>query len=95
MQPNPANFTAWQDAIVAGSAAGRKPVAPVLVCTDSFDGGTTVPMIWQTAYVDAAKALGGTIEVRDYPHDDHFSLPQSCVADAQAWLTKQLGPAGS
>lgn len=53
--------------------------------------GNVVPVSWQTAYVDDVKALGGGVEVRDYPDDDHFSLPQSCVADARAWLTKLLG----
>ena len=67
-------------------------MAPVLVCIDTFDGGTMIPVSWQTAYVEAVRALGGTIESRDYPNDDHFSLPQSCVADARAWLAQQLGP---
>lgn len=49
-----------------------------------------VPVGWQTAYGDVVKSFGGSVEVRDYPDDDHFSLPQTCVADAQAWLTKQL-----
>lgn len=87
----PPTFAAWQGAIIASSAALRKPIAPVLVCMDSFDGGTVIPVGWQTGYVDAVKALGGSIEVRDYPHDDHFSLPQNCVADAGAWLTERLG----
>lgn len=91
MNAEPVNFAAWEAAVVAGSAGARKPVAPVLVCIDSFDGGTVLPVGWQTAYVDAVKAMGGTVEVREYPNDDHFSLPQSCVADARAWLTALLG----
>lgn len=91
LNAKPNDFTAWQSAISAGSAANRKPVAPVLVCMDSFDGGTVVPVAWQSDYVAAIKALGGTVEVREYPHDDHFSLPHSCVADAHAWLAKRLG----
>lgn len=90
LNPTPANWQGWEAGIAAGSAASRKPVAPVLVCIDLFDGGTVVPLGWQTAYVDAVKGFGGTVEVRDYPDDDHFSLPQSCVADAQAWLTTLL-----
>jgi len=86
----PANFEKWEQAVNAGSAGIRKPAAPVLVCIDSFGGGLVIPVGWQTGYVDTAKALGGSVEVREYPHDDHFSLPQSCVADARAWLTKQL-----
>jgi hypothetical protein len=84
------NFDDWKAAIIAGSAATRKAVAPVLVCIDSFDGGTVIPVSWQNGYVDAARALGGTVETRDYPRDDHFSLPQSCIADARAWLTALL-----
>ena len=91
LQPNPTDFPAWESAINTGSAATHKPVAPVLVCIDTFQDGNVVPVSWQTAYVDAVTALGGTAQVRDYPNDDHFSLPQSCVADAQAWLTERLG----
>jgi len=86
----PPHFEKWQQAINAGSAGLHTPVAPVLVCVDSFGGGLVVPVAWQTAYADVVKELGGTVEVRDYPHDDHFSLPQNCAADALAWLTKQL-----
>ncbi len=90
LNPAPPNFDEWKAAIIAGSAAARKPVAPVLVCIDSFDGGTVVPVSWQTGYVDAVRAFGGTVETRDYPRDDHFSLPQSCVADARNWLNALL-----
>ena len=90
LNPAPPNFDEWKAAIIAGSAAARKPVAPVLVCIDSFDGGTVVPVSWQTGYVDAVRAFGGTVETRDYPRDDHFSLPQSCVADARNWLNSLL-----
>lgn len=93
LNPKPVNFAAWEAAIVASSAAARKPVAPVLVCIDSFGGGSVIPVGWQTGYIDDVKALGGSVEVRDYPDDDHFSLPQSCVADALDWLTKQLAAA--
>lgn len=86
LNPNPPNFGEWKDAIIAGSGANKKPVAPVLVCIDTFDNGTVVPVSWQTDYVEAARALGGSVETREYPKDDHFSLPQSCVGDARAWL---------
>jgi hypothetical protein len=91
LNPNPPNFGEWKAAIDAGSAANKKPIAPVLVCIDTFDNGTVVPVSWQTNYVEAARKLGGTVETRDYPKDDHFSLPQSCVGDARTWLNKQRG----
>ncbi|MGI9123467.1 MAG: lipase family protein [Mycobacterium sp.] len=90
LNPSPPNFGAWKNAIIASSAAQRKPVAPVLVCIDGFKGGTVVPMSWQTGYIDAVKAFGGNVESRVYPDDDHFSLPASCAGDARAWLRKQL-----
>lgn len=91
LNPNPPNFTEWKKLIFAGSGAQKKPVAPVLVCIDTFDNGTVVPVSWQTAYVEAAKKLGGTVETKDYPKDDHFSLPASCVGDARAWLNARKG----
>jgi pimeloyl-ACP methyl ester carboxylesterase len=91
LNPDPPNFEEWKNLIVAGSAANKKPVAPVLVCIDAFDNGTVVPVSWQTAYIEAAKALGGAVETREYPNDDHFSLPPSCVGDARAWLNKLRG----
>ena len=86
----PVNFDAWKSALVAGSAGNRKPVAPVLVCIDAFEGGTVIRVSWQTAYVDVVKGFGGTVEVREYPNDDHFSLPSNSVDDARAWLTALL-----
>ncbi len=91
LNPDPPNFGEWKDAIDAGSAAQKKPVAPVLVCIDTFDNGTVVPVSWQRAYVDAVKSLGGSIEIREYPKDDHFSLPPSCVGDARTWLNTLRG----
>ncbi|MFM8766125.1 MAG: lipase family protein [Spartobacteria bacterium] len=87
MQSKPTNLDRWQAAITAGSAATRKPVAPVLMCMDTFDGGTVVPVPWQEAYAEKVKELGGSIEIKEYPHDDHFSLPNHCAPAAREWLT--------
>lgn len=91
LNPNPPNFGEWKDLIVAGSGAKKKPTAPVLVCIDTFDNGTVVPVSWQTAYVNAVKEFGGAIATKEYPNDDHFSLPVSCIGDARAWLNKLRG----
>lgn len=77
----------WRQALKNGSAARVKPRCPLLVCVDGFDGGTVIPVVWQNAYVEAMRALGGTVEVREYPNDDHFSLPPSAIGDARKWLT--------
>lgn len=86
----PGVMDAWKAAIEHGSAAQCKPVCPVLLCVDSFDGGTVVPVQWQTAYANAITALGGDIETKTYPNDDHFSLPVSSIDDARAWLSERL-----
>ena len=84
------NWQAWEKAIAAGSATLVKPICPVLVCIDTFDGGTVLPVAMQQGYVTAAQALGGDVETREYPHADHFALPQSCVHEAREWLTRHL-----
>lgn len=86
MQAKPTNLDAWKAAIADGSSGTRKPVAPILMCMDTFKDGLTVPDIWQTKYADLVTKLGGSIETKDYPNDDHFSLPNSCAPDARNWL---------
>ena len=81
---------AWLAALTAASAAQKRPICPILMCVDAFDGGTVVPVAWQTDYADAVAQLGGSVTTKMYPNDDHFSLPTSCVADAHAWLTSLL-----
>lgn len=83
---NPDALPAWKRSIIAASGAQKKPVCPVLMCVDAFDGGTVVAVEWQTDYAKAVESFGGTITTKTYPNDDHFSLPASCVADARAWL---------
>lgn len=86
----PGVMNTWKKAIEAGSAAQVRPVCPVLMCVDGLDGGTVVPVAWQNAYADAIKKLGGEITVKEYPGDDHFSLPFSCVDDARMWLSARI-----
>ena len=90
MSIKPGVSQAWANALFAGSAMANKPVCPVFVCSDTFDGGTVVPVPFQQAYIAGIQALGGDVSVKEYPNDDHFSLPTSCVADAQAWMAKQF-----
>jgi pimeloyl-ACP methyl ester carboxylesterase len=90
LNKTPGNWSAWEQAIAAGSATLVRPVCPVLVCMDTFDGGTVIPVSAQQAYVKAVSALGGKVETREYPKDDHFALPASCVHSARDWLTHQL-----
>jgi len=90
MAPQKEKLPAWLTAFAASSATRIKPVCPIFVTIDSQRGGTVCPVSWQTSYVDAITKLGGDITSKEYPNDDHFSLPQSCIADAKAWLGAQF-----
>jgi cephalosporin-C deacetylase-like acetyl esterase len=86
LRQDPQNFTQWLAAMARGSACRVKPTVPIFLCIDGFDGGTVIPVTWQQAYLNATLVLGAEVTVREYPNDDHFSLPASCVADGFAWL---------
>lgn len=91
MKVDKTKFPAWIQAITESSAAREKPQCPILVLVDSQGGGTVCPVSWQTGYAEAATALGGNVTIKDYPNDDHFSLPQSSIDDARAWLNGLFG----
>lgn len=67
MQAGPANLDRWQQAITKGSAATGKPVAPVQMCTDAFDGGTGIPVARQTGCGDRVRHLGAAARSRPTP----------------------------
>jgi hypothetical protein len=82
-QAKPTNLDHWKEVVAAASGGTRKAVAPMLLCVDN---GTLNPLPWQQSLADQVKELGGTIETKSYPNDDHFSLPNSCAPDARKWL---------
>jgi pimeloyl-ACP methyl ester carboxylesterase len=86
----PLNFEAWKAAIVQASAGRVKPRCPLLMCVDGFAGGTVIPVPWQHAYAKVVRTLGGTIETREFPNDDHFSLPGTARDVVNAWVKKAL-----
>jgi hypothetical protein len=51
-----------------------------------MDNGTLNPLPWQQALATEVTKLGGNVETKEYPNDDHFSLPNSCAPDARKWL---------
>jgi len=83
-------IAAWLKAFNDASAAQRKPIAPVLVQIDRQMEDGPCPVPWQLGYIDAIVALGGDITSTTYPDDDHFSLPQSAIAEARNWLAAKF-----
>jgi hypothetical protein len=86
MKAKATNLDAWTAVITDGSSGTRKPFAPILMCMDTCDGGTIMPVPLQQAYANRVKKLGGSIEIKEYSNDDHFSLPSSSAPAARAWL---------
>jgi len=89
LRKDPQCMEDWNEAIASSSAARVQPRGAILLCVDSFDGGTVVPVAWQTGYREAMEALGASIEVRDFPDDDHFSLPISAEPVVQEWFAER------
>ena len=83
VQAKPANLDKWKAAAADASGGTRKATAPMLLCVDN---GTLNPLAWQQSLADQVTKLGGSIETKSYPNDDHFSLPNSCAPDARNWL---------
>lgn len=90
MHANPLADPAWATAFRSGSAGQAPPRCPILVCMDTFDGGTTVPVAWQEAYVADARAHGGDVTVLEYPSADHFSLCAEAIGDVFSWVESQF-----
>ena len=90
MAINKAKFPAWVQAFTTSSATLTKPVCPILVLIDKQDENGPCPLPWQLGYIDAIQKLGGEISSSEYPHDDHFSLPQASIAEAQRWLVSKF-----
>lgn len=88
VRADPRNLGVWRDAILHSTAGQRRPVCPVLVCEDlaNPEGRFPCPVAWQDGYAKGVADLGGEVEVRTYPHDDHFSLCRTAMPDAKAWL---------
>ena len=90
MRSDPQNFDAWKAAIARASAGQKAPRCPLLLCVDAFGGGLVVPVPWQDGYQQAVEAHGAQLDRIDFPHDDHFSVPQSAAPQAQAWLAARF-----
>jgi pimeloyl-ACP methyl ester carboxylesterase len=90
MQIDKSKLPALMKAITESSASLVKARCPIFVTIDSQHGGSVVPVAAQTQYISDAQALGSEVTSKDYPNDDHFSLPASSIDDARAWLTAQF-----
>lgn len=86
----PRNLDSWKSAIAKASAGLVKPRCPLLMCVDSFENGTVIPVAWQEDYAKVVKDLGAKIETKRFPNDDHFSLPFSAREVVADWMDSVL-----
>ncbi|MEN9751233.1 MAG: hypothetical protein RLZZ600_280 [Actinomycetota bacterium] len=90
MKIDQSKLPALVKAFTAASPSLVKARCPILVMVDSQNDGSVVPVEVQQQYISDAVALGSEVTRKDYPNDDHFSLPQSCIDDARTWLAAQF-----
>jgi dienelactone hydrolase len=89
LRSDPQNKAEWELAFAKGSAGMQKPNCPLLVCIDGYKGGTVITVDQQQAYIDAVTKLGAQVEVKQYPDDDHFSLPKNAVPHFLTWVSER------
>jgi hypothetical protein len=47
--------------------------------------------LWQQIYLDAARAMGTDATQREYPGEDHCTVPFAASSDAAEFLLGRLG----
>jgi pimeloyl-ACP methyl ester carboxylesterase len=85
LNPQPKNTRAWMDALVQGSVAPVKPVAPVAIYWGTKD--TVVAPVMGKLYRDQMCQLGGNVQRVQLPGEQtHFSTPGAAAALYLPWV---------
>lgn len=83
--PEPANAQAWMRALVDGSVAPVKPVAPVMIYFGTKD--TTVPPVMGALYQAQMCKLGGNVGRVQLPGEQsHFTTPGAASPLYVPWI---------
>ena len=89
LNPQPTNTLAWMQAIMAGSVAPVKPVAPVIIYWGTKD--TTVPPVMGKLYQAQMCKLGGNVARVQLPGEQsHFTTPGSAKPLYEAWIAARI-----
>ncbi len=89
LRPQPLNALAWAKALVAGSVAPVKPIAPVIIYWGTAD--TVVPPAMGAAYRQQMCGLGGNItRVQLDGAQTHFSTPGASAPLYVPWIEDRL-----
>ena len=89
LNPKPKNTLAWTLALVRGSVAPVKPVAPVIIYWGTKD--TVLPPVMGKLYQDQMCKLGGNVErVRLAGEQTHFSTPGAAAPLYLPWVKERM-----
>jgi pimeloyl-ACP methyl ester carboxylesterase len=89
LNPKPKNTLAWTLALVRGSVAPVKPVAPVVIYWGTRD--TVLPPVMGKMYQDQMCKLGGNVErVQLAGEQTHFSTPGAAAQLYLPWVRERF-----
>ena len=89
LKPAPANAKAWASAMIEGSVAPVKPVAPVIIYWGTKD--TTVPPVMGKIYRDQMCGRGGNVaRVQLAGDESHFTTPGAAEPLYVPWMMDRL-----
>jgi pimeloyl-ACP methyl ester carboxylesterase len=89
LNPKPKNTLAWTLALVQGSVAPVKPIAPVIIYWGTKD--TVLPPVMGKLYQDQMCTLGGNVErVRLAGEQTHFSTPGAAAPLYLRWVKERM-----
>lgn len=89
LNPEPKNALAWTQALVRGSVAAVKPIAPVIIYWGTND--TVVPPVMGKLYQDQMCKLGGNVErIQLEGEQTHFSTPGAAAPLYLSWVQDRM-----
>ncbi len=89
LQQKPARPEQWIKALVEGSVAPVKPIAPVVIYWGTRD--TTVPPVMGKLYRDQMCGMGGNVARVQLPGEQsHFSTPGAAAPLFSQWLADRF-----
>jgi pimeloyl-ACP methyl ester carboxylesterase len=89
MKPKPGNAMAWATAMLAGSVADEKPIAPVIIFWGTHD--TVVPPVMGALYREQMCKMGANVTRVQLPGEQtHFSTPGASQPIFVPWVADRF-----
>ena len=89
LRQKPTNTLAWAKAMLSGSAAAVKPIAPVMIYFG--DNDTTIPPVMGKIYQEQVCKLGANVGRMQLPgQHNHFTTPGAAAPFFVAWIKDRV-----